>query len=114
MLAKGKVKKNWYRKSECFELSTPNKLHDKSSSQVELRADSLYLPLLKFAREGNRLISSSGNLEFSCAPSKPIVPVAFTSSEAYLVSYRYELNVQEFHFVCNGHCMIDRSRWVPK
>ncbi len=54
--------------------------------QVEFKADSLHLPLLKLAREGNRLISTSGFINFRCSQVEPSKPVAFTSEESHVVS----------------------------
>ena len=54
--------------------------------QVEFTADSLHLPLLRFAEEGNDLMNIVGDVDFQCKPALPIQPVAFTSGDAYLVS----------------------------
>ena len=54
--------------------------------QVEVKADSLYLPLLKLAKEGNRLMSKSGFISFSCRPVEQVKPVAFTSEDSHVVS----------------------------
>ena len=54
--------------------------------QVEFKADRLHLPLLKLAKEGNRLITSSGFISYSCRPVELARPVAFTSEESHVVS----------------------------
>ncbi len=56
------------------------------ASKVEFKADSLHLPLLRLAREGSRLMSVHGQMEFRCRPDRPAGPVAFASGESYLVS----------------------------
>ena len=61
------------------------KIFIKCIFQVEFRADNLHLQLLKLAKEGNRLITSSGFISFSCRPVEPVRPVAFTSEESHVV-----------------------------
>ena len=58
--------------------------------QVELRADSIRLPLIRMAREGHRLIhaSSAEEIEFACSADSdvgPVADVAFVTSESYVV-----------------------------
>ena len=58
---------------------------------MELRADSIRLPLLRLAREGSRLIhASTDDVEFRCSAadssSQIAADVAFLSSESYVVS----------------------------
>ena len=55
--------------------------------QVEFNADSLHLPLLKLAKDSNRLIDSVGSIAYECQQAKPIIPIAFTSPDAYIVSF---------------------------
>jgi leucine-rich repeat transmembrane neuronal protein 1/2 len=55
--------------------------------KVEMKADSLYLPLLKLAKQGNRLMSSSGFISYSCRPIEAIKPVAFTSDDSHVANY---------------------------
>ena len=54
--------------------------------QVEFRADSLYLPLLRMAQDSSQLIHAVGKLSFQCTPAQPVLPIAFTSKDSYLVS----------------------------
>ena len=54
--------------------------------QVEFTADSVHLPLLRLAKEGNSFMKAVGAIEYKCAPTKQIEPIAFTSRDSYLVS----------------------------
>ena len=54
--------------------------------QVEYTADSLHLPLLRFAKEDRDLMSAVGDVTYECTAAKPAKPVAFTSSDSYMVS----------------------------
>ena len=59
--------------------------------KVELVAGSIRLPLIRLAREGNRLIHASSpteDLDFGCSAdsdSGPVADVGFVTSESYVV-----------------------------
>ncbi|TRY78868.1 hypothetical protein TCAL_10650 [Tigriopus californicus] len=53
--------------------------------KVEFRADSIHLPLLKLAKDGNGLMNAVGKIAFQCSSSQSILPIAFTSSDSNLI-----------------------------
>ncbi len=55
------------------------------NTQVEYKAEGLYLPLLQLAKDGHHLITVIGSITFQCSPVEQIEPVTFTTSSSHLV-----------------------------
>ncbi|XP_071742721.1 neurexin 1 isoform X4 [Lepeophtheirus salmonis] len=83
MLASSKVFIGGSDENTLGQLKIPNFIG--CLKKVEFSADSLYLPILKLAKEASRLIVIHGRIGFNCRPTPPVLPVAFTSGDTYLV-----------------------------
>ncbi|KAI5746285.1 hypothetical protein M8J77_001883 [Diaphorina citri] len=54
--------------------------------QVEIQGDSMMHNFIELAKSGNKGVSPSGHVTFSCPHNQPADPISFLTSQSHLVS----------------------------